>query len=159
VLRRRPACEQRIDRPPARPVGGVLVCAPFGYEAGCAHRTLRTIADRLAGRGHLVLRFDYEGAGASSGRGAESDLVDRWHDSVRAGVAELRRLGVRRPALVGLRLGGSLALAATRDDPDLGPVVAWAPVTSGRRYWRELRAQAAITPAGRGVRGPAPGPE
>jgi dienelactone hydrolase len=137
-----------LHRPNSRPIGGVLICAPFGYEAGCAHRTLRTIADRLARRGHLVLRFDYEGAGASSGQDLQSDLVERWQDSVRAGVAELRSLGVRRPALVGLRLGGSLALAATRDDPDLGPVVAWAPVTSGRRYWRELRAQAAITPAG-----------
>ena len=137
-----------LHRPVRSPIGGVLICAPFGYEAGCAHRTLRTIADRLAGRGHLVLRFDYEGAGASSGLGTEADLPDRWQDSVRAGVAELRRLGVRRPALVGLRLGGALALAATRDDPDLGPVAAWAPVTSGRRYWRELRAQAAITPGG-----------
>jgi dienelactone hydrolase len=137
-----------LHQPLGRPIGGVLICAPFGYEAGCAHRTLRTIADQLAGRGHLVLRFDYEGAGASSGLGTEADLLDRWQDSVRAGVAELRRLGIRRPALVGLRLGGALALAATRDDPDLGPVAVWAPVTSGRRYWRELRAQAAITPGG-----------
>jgi dienelactone hydrolase len=137
-----------LHQPVRPPVGGVLICAPFGYEAGCAHRTLRTIADRLASLGHLVLRFDYEGAGASSGLGNESDLLDRWRDSVRAGVAELRRLGIRRPALVGLRLGGALALAATRDDPDLGPVAVWAPVTSGRRYWRELRAQAAITPGG-----------
>ena len=36
---------------------------------------------------------------------------------------------------------------ATGDD-DLGPLVLWAPVTSGRRYHRELRAQAAITPGG-----------
>ena len=137
-----------LHRPMGSPVGGVLICSPFGYEAGCAHRTLRTIADRLASLGHLVLRFDYEGVGASSGRGTEADLLDRWQAGVRAGLAELRRLGVRRPAVVGLRLGAALALAATRDDPDLGPVAMWAPVTSGRRYWRELRAQAAITPAG-----------
>ncbi len=137
-----------LHQPVCAPVGGVLVCAPFGYEAGCAHRTLRTIADRLASLGHLVLRFDYEGTGASSGRGTEADLLDRWQAGVRAGLAELRRLGVRRPAMVGLRLGAALALAATRDDAELGPVAVWAPVTSGRRYWRELRAQAAITPAG-----------
>ncbi|HEY3087692.1 MAG TPA: hypothetical protein VGJ59_06490 [Jatrophihabitantaceae bacterium] len=126
----------------------MLICSPFGYEAVCAHRTLRTIADRLALLGHLVLRFDFEGAGASSGRGTEADLLDRWQTDVRAGLAELRRLGVRRPAVVGLRLGAALALAATCDDPDLGPAVMWAPVTAGGRYWRELRAQAAITPAG-----------
>jgi dienelactone hydrolase len=137
-----------LHRPVRPPVGGVLICSPFGYEAGCAHRTLRTIADRLASLGHLVLRFDYEGVGASSGRGTEPDLLDRWQAGVGAGLAELRRLGVRRPAVVGMRLGAALALAATRDDPHLGPVAMWAPITSGRRYWRELRAQAAITPAG-----------
>lgn len=137
-----------LHRPVGQPVGGVLICPPFGYEGGCAHRTLRTIADRLAAYGYLVLRFDYEGTGASSGGSAEAELLDRWQASVRTGVAELRRLGVRRPALVGLRLGAALAIAATRDDSDLGPIVLWAPVTSGRRYWRELRAQAAITPAG-----------
>ena len=137
-----------LHRPNGEPVGGVLICPPFGYEAGCSHRTLRTIADRLAALGHLVLRFDYEGTGASSGGGTEADLLPGWQASVRTGLAELRRLGVRRPALVGLRLGAALAVAASRDDPDLGPIALWAPVTSGRRYWRELRAQAAITPAG-----------
>jgi alpha/beta superfamily hydrolase len=137
-----------LHEPSDPPIGGVVICPPFAYEATCAHRTLRRIADRLAEQGHLALRFDYEGTGASSGSGFGSGLLDRWQRNVLAGVAELRRRGVQRPTLVGLRLGAALACAAAGRDADLGGLALWAPVTSGRRYWRELRAQAAITPHG-----------
>ena len=46
---------------------GVVVCPPSGYEAVCAHRTLRVVAERLAERGFAVLRFDYDGTGDSAG--------------------------------------------------------------------------------------------
>ena len=125
-----------------------MICPPFGYEATCAYRTLRRLAERLADAGNLVLRFDYEGTGASSGTGLESDLLGRWQASVAEAVGELRRRGIPRPSLVGLRLGAALACAATRVDDDLGPLVLWAPVTSGRRFYREIRGLAAITPGG-----------
>jgi len=137
-----------VHSPAGPALGGVLICPPMGYESICAHRTLRRIADRLAELGHLVLRFDYEGTGASCGSSEEPDLLDRCQRSVRAGIAELRRRGIPQPALVGLRLGAGLACAVAAGDGDVGPVVLWAPVTSGRRYRRELRAQAAITPGG-----------
>ena len=137
-----------LHRPVGVPVGGVLLCAPFGYESTCAHRTLRRLADCLADRGELVLRFDYPGSGASSGSGLEPDLLDRWQASVSAGLAELRALGVRRPAIFGMRLGAALACGAASRELDVGPLALWAPVTSGRRYYRELRAQAAATPGG-----------
>ena len=38
-----------------------------------------------------MLRFDYEGTGASSGGGTEAELLSRWQVSVRTGLAELRR--------------------------------------------------------------------
>jgi pimeloyl-ACP methyl ester carboxylesterase len=137
-----------LHMPPGRITGGVLICPPFGYEAICAHRTLRCTAERLADAGYLVLRFDYAGTGGSSGTGFEPDLLERWQDSVLAGVDELRRWGVERPSLVGMRLGAALACAVAGRGARLGPIVLWAPVTSGRRYWRELRAQAAISPGG-----------
>jgi dienelactone hydrolase len=137
-----------LHLPDGQPVGGVLVCAPFGYESTAAHRTLRRLGDRLARSGRLVLRFDYAATGASAGTVHEPDLLLRWQASVAAGVAELRRRGVARPAVVGVRLGAALACAVAAGDGDLGPLVLWAPVTSGRRYHRELRAQAAITPGG-----------
>jgi alpha-beta hydrolase superfamily lysophospholipase len=137
-----------LHRPVGRPGGGVLICPPFGYELTCAYRPLRQLSERLAADGNLVLRFDYEGTGASSGSGFEADLLSRWQQSVAEGIAELRRRGIARPALIGLRLGAALASSAVAADPSVGPVVLWAPVTSGRRFLRELRAAAAITPGG-----------
>jgi dienelactone hydrolase len=128
--------------------GGVLICPPFGYEATCAYRSLRELATSLADSGLLVLRFDYFGTGGSSGRVEDVTGLDTWRASVAAGVAELRRRGIARPGIVGLRLGAALAYGAATVDEDLGPLVMWAPVTSGRSYFRELRAQAAVTPGG-----------
>jgi dienelactone hydrolase len=137
-----------LHLPKGPTTGGVVICAPFGYEAVCAHRTLRQLAQRLADHGQLVLRFDYEGTGDSAGTGFEPDLLARWQQNVLAAVDELRRRGVPRPALVGLRLGAALACAATVADQDVGPLVLWAPTTSGKRYHREARAQAAASVGG-----------
>jgi len=137
-----------VHRPAGAVSGGVLICAPFGYEAVCAHRSLRRLADLLAADGLIALRFDYEGAGQSSGTGHEEDLLSRWQDDVASGIAELRRLGVTRPALAGLRLGASLALAAAAHDREVGPIALWSPLTSGARYYRELRGHAAVTSGG-----------
>jgi alpha-beta hydrolase superfamily lysophospholipase len=124
--------------------GGVVICPPFGYEATCAHRSLRLLADRLAGSGDLVLRFDYTGTGSSSGDGRGSHLLDRWTENVLSAVDELRSRGIKRPALVGLRLGGALACQAAANDAELGPIVLWSPISSGARYQRELRALSAL---------------
>jgi esterase/lipase len=132
-----------LHAPSSPATGGVLICPPFGYEETCAYRTLRQLADLLAADGNLVLRFQYEGTGASSGSGLEPDLLERWLSSVQAGIAELRSRGVERPAIVGLRLGAALACAATGGAEDIGPIVLWSPVTSGARYRRELRALSA----------------
>jgi dienelactone hydrolase len=137
-----------VHMPKGPSTGGVIICAPFGYEAVCAHRTLRQLAQRLADHGQLVLRFDYEGTGDSAGSGFEPDLLERWQSSVAAAAEELRRRGVPHPALVGVRLGAALACRAVASDADLGPLVLWAPVTSGKRYRQELRGQAAASAGG-----------
>jgi len=62
----------RAERPllswlttPAEGTGsvGVVVVPPIGYELWSSHRTLRTLAERLAGQGCSVLRFDFDGTG------------------------------------------------------------------------------------------------
>jgi len=40
---------------------GLVVCIPFGYEAVCSYRSLRTLAERHASSGIATLRFDYSG--------------------------------------------------------------------------------------------------
>ncbi len=138
------ACVRWLHRPtlgmPLRDVG-VVVCNPFGYEALCAHRSLRHMAEEAAARGFAVLRFDYVGTGDSAGDDLEGDQWSDWLGSVKAAVRELRaRTGVGRVCLLGVRLGASLAAAAAVDDPDVAGVALVAPIASGRPWLRELRA-------------------
>ncbi len=128
---------------------GVLILPAIGYSYWSSHQTVRALAERLAGAGHTVLRFDYHGTGDSSGDQWEIDRLDAWRASATAAAAELRRLGCRSLALVGVRLGATLALL---DGAALGAeaVIAWEPVTAGRRHVREIRMLAMAVPAGDG---------
>lgn len=120
---------------------GVVVCNPFGYEALCAHRSLRHLAEEAAARGYPALRFDYDGTGDSAGDDLDGDRWVAWLASVRAAVAELRaRTGVRQVCLVGVRLGASIAAAAAGAEATIAGVAMIAPITSGRPWLRELRA-------------------
>jgi len=133
-------------RPTERPTTSAVVIAPgFGYEYWSSHRTLRTLAEALAVRGHTVLRFDYDGAGDSSGERWDGGRVAAWRASLGHAVALLRAGGAERVTLVGLRLGATFALLDARA---LGAdaVVAWVPVLSGKRFARELRLLATPVP-------------
>jgi pimeloyl-ACP methyl ester carboxylesterase len=126
---------------------GVLMLPAVGYQYWSAHRTLRVLAERLAGAGHLALRLDYEGTGDSAGEQRDPDRLDAWRRSVVAAADELRSLGCSRLVVVGVRMGAALALS---EGAELGAeaIVAWAPVVSGRRYARELRMLATPLPEG-----------
>jgi alpha-beta hydrolase superfamily lysophospholipase len=137
--------------PPARPlmawftapVGhigsvGVVIVPPLGYELWTSHRTLRTLAERLAEQGCTTVRFDFDGTGDSSGDQWDPHRLAAWRGDVATAAAALRGVGIDALVLVGLRMGGTLALtegAAVAADA----VVAWAPVVRGRRYVRELQ--------------------
>jgi pimeloyl-ACP methyl ester carboxylesterase len=96
------------------------------------------MAERLSQSGHAVLRFDYEGTGDSSGDQWDGRRVASWSAGVRHAAADLRGLGATRLVLLGVRLGGALALQEGAEaGADL--IVAWKPVVAGRRYAREIR--------------------
>jgi pimeloyl-ACP methyl ester carboxylesterase len=132
-----------VYHPPAPSVArgvGVVLCNPLGYEAMCAHRTYRHLAQRLAMAGFHALRFDYHGTGDSSGGTTEAGRLNAWIESIRTAMTQLRAcMGDGRLALFGVRFGGTLAtLAAAQGDVDA--LVLWAPSPVGRAYVRELRA-------------------
>lgn len=136
-----------LSRPPVAVTSvGVAILPAVGYPYWSSHRTLRTIAERLVGSGHTVLRFDYDGCGDSDGDQWDCERLAAWRASVVAAAAELRAIGCRELVLVGVRLGGLLALI---EAPGIGAatVVAWEPVSSGRRYVREIRLLATAMPA------------
>ena len=138
------ACLRWLHRPAEDAPGrdtGVVVCNPFGYEALSAHRSLRHLAEEAAARGFPALRFDYDGTGDSAGDDLDGDRWAAWQASVLAAVRELReRTGVRRVCLIGIRLGASIAAAASLDSADVAGLVLIAPIASGRPWLRELRA-------------------
>ena len=117
---------------------GVVIVPPVGYEYWTAHRTLRTLAERLAESGHRALRFDFDGTGDSAGDQWDSSRVQAWQTGVDVAAHTLRAWGATSLIVVGLRLGGTFALLRGHA-VDADAVVAWAPVIRGRRYVSELQ--------------------
>jgi len=115
---------------------GVLICPPMGQEALRAYRSLRLLADQLAAEGVEVLRFDYFGTGDSAGD-VRDGRPSVWLENVRTASQHLRELAaVRRLVLVGLRLGGTLALLA--EVPATSRVILWDPILDSRDFIAEL---------------------
>jgi len=134
-----------LDQPQEASGLGVVICGPFGFEAMTAYRPLRDWSRALAADGHRVLRFDLPGTGDSLGGPRDADLFARWRQAVTDAVAVVRaQPGIRRVALIGLGLGGMLALDAQLHGGEIDDVVAWATPGQGRRLLRELQAFAAF---------------
>lgn len=122
---------------------GVVLCGAEGFEGLCTHQSLRILADTVALSGPHVLRFDYPGQGDALDPPADAPLLPCWIDSIGLAVTWLRQnRGVDRVVLVGLRLGGLLALEAAQANPDLDALVLIAPPASGAAYLREMKATA-----------------
>jgi alpha-beta hydrolase superfamily lysophospholipase len=118
---------------------GLVICKPFGYEALCAHRSLRAFAHTAATGGVPTLNFDYAGTGDSTDIDPQAEQIEIWCRNIISAVTELRqRAGVRRVCLLGFRLGALLAVLAARRAPIDGLILV-APIISGKAYLRELR--------------------
>jgi alpha-beta hydrolase superfamily lysophospholipase len=120
--------------------GAVVVCPPLGLEGVCAHRTLRRMAERLAGTGIATLRFDYDGTGDSAGRQDERGRVEAWLGSVRQAVELMRGAGASKVVVVGMRMGATLAGCEVARAGGVDGIVLWDPCASGRSYLREQQA-------------------
>ncbi len=118
---------------------GVLLCYPIDHEYIQFHRAYRELSLHLSKAGFPVLRFDYFGCGDSSGNCEEGNIL-QWLVDIPRAISELKRKGeVRKVCLVGMRLGGTLALMAGAELEDVEGMVLWDPVVNGNTYVRELR--------------------
>ena len=131
----------------------IVIAPPLFEERKSAYAALRRLAQDLTAAGHPVMRFDYRGSGESGG----SSGTRRWENlaqdvmSVRKTLAALS--GKRDSALVGLRLGGTLALQESiRAGGEA--VLAFAPIVAGAtqvRLWKmrsKIRAELTTATAG-----------
>jgi pimeloyl-ACP methyl ester carboxylesterase len=127
-----------------------LLCHPWGSEYIHAYRSLRHLSVILANAGYHVLRFDYFGTGDSAGDIIEADLRG-WSVDIETAVQELADItGARQFALVGLRLGASLAAdIAARQGTKVEALVLWDPVVCGSRYLQSLRSHDKARPTNR----------
>ena len=124
---------------------GVLLCGTFGFEQGCAYRSWRELAATIAGAGCPTLRFDYPGQGDS--RDPDGPEIPAALDAIRAGIAFLReRAGVEEVAVVGLRLGATLAALSQEDSAGAGidRLVMLSPFVTGKAYRREMAMQSRL---------------
>ncbi|WP_417688218.1 alpha/beta fold hydrolase [Roseibium sp.] len=139
---------------------GVVICNDWGFEGTCARRSLRILADRLAGLGYPVLRFDYPGTGESLALPLDVDGLQIFDDTLAQASDILRiRRGVTKVISVGLGFGAVLVgNAIARQDDQAAGAVLLAPVLNGRAYLRELQLRASMIAEVTGVR-PEPLPD
>jgi uncharacterized protein len=117
---------------------GIVLCYPAGQEYIRSHRSYRQLAFQLSQIGLPVLRFDFYACGDSHGECAEGTIPD-WFSNIGSAIAEIRRRsGLFNICLIGLRLGGTLAMIAGAQRGDIQRMVLWDPVVSGQSYLQEL---------------------
>lgn len=122
---------------------GVLLCGTFGTEQLNAYRSWRRLAGEITGAGCPTLRFDYAGEG-DSGESTAPDRVTGALAAIGRGIRFLREeAGVEEIALVGLRLGATLAARAA-EAGGVDRLVLLAPFASGQAYLREMNLQARL---------------
>jgi len=115
------------------------MCHPLGEEKLWAHRVFVSFARDLAAAGFAVLRFDFRGEGDSDRQFEKADLETRIQDTCLA-VDTVRELNpsIKEIALVGLRLGASVAAATAARRSDISRLVLWEPVVDGAAYMQTV---------------------
>jgi len=83
-----------------------------------------------------VLQVDYDGTGDAAGLDSDPGRLEAWQASVRAAVDLARSGGARQVAVLGMRLGATIA-ASVAAGCDLDALVLWDPCDSGRSYLRD----------------------
>jgi len=119
--------------------GGVVLCPPFGMEAAAAGPALRRLAQQFEAEGFVVLRFDYDGTGDSVGDGSDPGRVDAWLNSIQTAVDVVLACGLARVALVGLRMGATLAAISAARGTKVDAMALWDPCPTGRSFLRHER--------------------
>jgi alpha-beta hydrolase superfamily lysophospholipase len=130
---------------------GVVLCSPFGWDEVSSYRTRYEWAERLAGTGLPVVRFDWPGTGDSAGAPSDPDRLTVWCQSLINVATYLRATtGVETVAAIGIGLGGLIAIEAVRRGAPISDVALWGAPRDGREFVRGERAFARMQDSQRG---------
>lgn len=118
-------------RPEGAHQGDILYLPPFAEELNRSRRVCALLGGALAARGFGLLILDPFGCGDSAG-----DFVDgrweTWLGDAEAAIDWLSKDGQKPLCVLGLRLGGVLAMqAAAAASRPIDRVILWAPVPKG----------------------------
>lgn len=123
---------------PRRPV---LICSPWGWDDIASYRARREWAIRLAAAGHPTLRFDLPATGNSAGTPGAKGIVEGWVAAVAAASSWLsEENGGAAISVLGLGLGGLLAIAAAQGGAPIEELALWGVPRDGKRFVRETGA-------------------
>jgi hypothetical protein len=117
--------------------GGVLICGSLGKEGMDSVRLHRILANTLAGRGFVVLRFDYLGLGDSAYDQGRDDAVANWVASVGHALDYLTLIGSQSVTAIGIRAGCLILEESLAQSRTVNRAVYLDPYGTGRRYLRE----------------------
>jgi exosortase A-associated hydrolase 2 len=113
---------------------GIVFCHAFGEERKSSALVMARLARAVAAAGLPALRFDCSGCGDSEGEFVDATVESRLEDIATA-VAFLReRAGGGRVALLGLRLGATLAALAAERISDCAGLALIEPIADARAY-------------------------
>ncbi|WP_427913454.1 alpha/beta fold hydrolase [Ramlibacter sp. MMS24-I3-19] len=127
----------------------VVLCAPIGYEAVTSHATFVQMARGLAARGFPVVAFDGLGSGDSSGDDRHPDRLAAWRAGIDAAIDHAQRLDDSlQVCLLGVGLGGTLALDAACRLGNIESLVLWGSTATGRSFMRQSIAAGLCGPQG-----------
>lgn len=125
--------------------GAVIICGSLAKEHMDTVRGLRLLADELAERRILAIRFDYLGVGDSADVQVRVDSVSRWKESVRHAVDYAHACGAESITAVGLRAGSLILESVLGQIDSIRNVVYWDPVGRGRAFVREQQSLYKLT--------------
>ncbi|MGA9859156.1 MAG: hypothetical protein WBQ18_14925, partial [Solirubrobacteraceae bacterium] len=118
----------------------VLIVPPFGWQEVCSYRALRTWAEALADAGHAAARLTLPGTGDSAGDAAGgADMVSDWCAAIGDAARQLQeRFSPRRLVILGIGLGGLLAVRALAGSAPVDELILWDVPSRGRTLVREM---------------------
>ena len=115
----------------------MVICQPIYAEVARNQRRELILAWQLASVGIMAVRFNYRGAGHSSGRADQLTFADMVEDASEVARWLVNEWGQPRIGFVGTRLGALVAVAAAKGHPG-SPLVLWEPPPDMDRYYNEV---------------------